>query len=130
MHKTIRVIDTEHAPKAVGPYSQAIAAGPFLFISGQLPIDPKVNKMTASTIKEQTKQVLNNIQAVLSAEGLSILNVVKTDVFLKDLQDFSDMNAVYAEYFSHAAKPARVTIQAAKLPLDCLVEISCIAYRG
>ena len=130
MTKDIRFIDTEHAPKAIGPYSQAIAAGPYLFISGQIPIDPRVGKITTSTIEEQTKQVLNNIQAILAAENLSIIDVVKTDVFLKDLEDFSEMNAVYAECFSHATKPARVTIQAAKLPMDCRVEISCIAYRG
>lgn len=130
MHKDIRVIDTDEAPKAIGPYSQAIAAGPFLFISGQLPVDPRTGKVTASTIEEQTRQVLDNLKAILVADGLTLKNVVKADVFLKDLQDFPFMNSIYAEYFSHAAKPARLTVQVARLPMDVLIEITCIAYRG
>ena len=128
MSKEIQVISTEHAPQAIGPYSQAISAGPFLFLSGQIPIDPKSGQITAVTIQEQTKQVIHNIQAILAADGLSLLDVVKTDVFLKDMQDFPEMNTIYAEYFNHTNKPARVTIQAAKLPMDCRVEISCIAF--
>jgi 2-iminobutanoate/2-iminopropanoate deaminase len=129
MKKAIRAIETDKAPKANGPYSQAIAAGPFLFISGQLPIDPKIGQITATTIEEQTKQVLNNIQAILAAEGLTLENVVKADVFLKDMQDFQQMNAVYAEHFHHKAKPARLTVQVARLPLDVRIEITCIAFR-
>ena len=130
MHKDIRAIDTDNAPKAIGPYSQAIAAGPFLFISGQLPVDPKAGKVTASTIEEQTRQVIDNIEAILIADGLTLKNVVKADVFLKDLQDFPYMNVIYAERFSHAEKPARLTVQVAKLPMDVRIEITCIAYRG
>ncbi len=129
MQKEIRPISTENAPKAIGPYSQAIAAGPFLFISGQVPVDPKTGTITAATIEDQTNQVLDNIEAILAAEGLSLEHVVKTEVFLKDMQDFSKMNAVYAERFAHAIKPARATVQVAKLPLDARIEIACIAYR-
>lgn len=128
MTKNIRVIDTPHAPQALGPYSQAIAAGPFLFISGQLPIDPKIGKVIALSIEEQTEQVLSNIQAILATEGLTLENIVKTDVFLKDLQDFQQMNAVYAKRFNYPKKPARLTVQVAKLPQDVRIEISCIAY--
>lgn len=126
----MRIIDTEKAPKANGPYSQAIAAGPFLFISGQLPIDPKIGKIIATTIEEQARQVLDNIEAILAADGLTIENVVKADVFLKDMQDFQQMNSIYAARFNHAAKPARLTVQVARLPMDALIEITCIAYRG
>ncbi len=122
-------VETEKAPKAIGPYSQAIAAGPFLFISGQLPVDPKTGKIVEGSIQSQTKQVLDNLEAILEAEGLSLKDVVKSEVFLKDMQDFAEMNAVYAMRFSHPIKPARVTIQAAKLPMDARVEISCIAFK-
>lgn len=130
MNKNIRSVNTDKAPKANGPYSQAIAAGPFLFISGQLPTDPKVGKITASTVEEQTTQVIDNIEAILAAEGLTLEHIVKADVFLKDLQDFQQMNAIYAGRFSHATKPARLTVQVARLPLDVRIEISCIAYRS
>lgn len=125
----MKTIDTDQAPKAIGPYSQAISTPPFLFVSGQLPIDPKTGKISAVSIEDQTKQVLANLKAILAADGLTFQDVVKTDVFLKDLQHFPAMNAIYAQAFSHPTKPARVTIQAAKLPLDALVEISCIALR-
>jgi|SRR5579871_2384421 len=127
--KEIRSVATENAPKAIGPYSQAVAAGPFLFVSGQLPVDPKAGTITAATIEEQTSQVLSNIEAILAAEGLSLEHVIKTEVFLKDMQDFSKMNAVYSEKFTHPIKPARTTVQVAKLPLDARIEIACIAYR-
>ncbi|MBS0604005.1 MAG: hypothetical protein JSS60_03090 [Verrucomicrobia bacterium] len=130
MRNDVHFVDTANAPKAIGPYSQAIAAGPYLFLSGQIPIDPSVGKVTDSTIEGQTKQVIDNIEAILASEGLSLLDVVRCDVYLKDMQDFPEMNAIYAERFSHAAKPARTTIQAAKLPLDSRVEITCVAYRG
>lgn len=130
MNKDIRAINTDKAPKANGPYSQAVAAGSFLFISGQLPTDPKVGKIVASTIEEQTKQVIDNIEAILNSEGLTLEHVVKADVFLKDMQDFQQMNGIYAERFNHAAKPARLTVQVARLPLDVRIEITCIAYRG
>ncbi len=130
MKEEIRSIETENAPKAIGPYSQAVVAGDFLFISGQLPIDPKVGKITADTIEAQVKQILDNLEAILSVENLTFENVVKTDVFLKDMQDFPVMNAIYAERFKYSVKPARATVQAAKLPMDARIEIACIAFRG
>jgi 2-iminobutanoate/2-iminopropanoate deaminase len=121
-------IETSKAPDAKGPYSQAIKAGPFLFISGQIPIDPKTGELVDRTIETQTKQVLDNIEAILQAAGLNLTHVAKTEVFLKDMEDFSVMNGIYAERFSSSIQPARQTIQASKLPLDVLIEISCIAY--
>jgi 2-iminobutanoate/2-iminopropanoate deaminase len=126
----IRIVETEHAPKAIGPYSQAVAAGPFLFVSGQLPVNPGSGKITAANIKGQTKQVLDNIEGILKAQGLSFAHVVKVEVFLKDLKDFQEMNAIYAERFDTPVKPARQTVQVSKLPLDALLEVSCIAYKG
>ncbi len=124
----ISKIATDQAPNAIGPYSQAICAGDYVFVSGQIAIDPTVNKITAETIEEQTKQVLKNLEAILAAQGLTLENVVKTEVYLKDLKDFTAMNTIYAEKFSYAIKPARATVQISKLPLDALVEISCIAF--
>ncbi len=122
-------IETDAAPKALGPYSQAVAAGDFIFCSGQIAIDPKSSEVVVGGIKEQTKQVLENLGAVLIAAGSSLDNVVKTEVFLKDMNDFAAMNKVYAEYFTSAIQPARATVEVARLPKDLLVEISCIAYR-
>jgi 2-iminobutanoate/2-iminopropanoate deaminase len=130
MKKEMRCVHTDSAPKAIGPYSQATVAGAYLFVSGQLPIDPNFGKITDATIEGQTKQVLDNLEAILATEGLSVKDVVKTDVFLKDMQDFPEMNAIYAERFSHAVKPARVAVQVAKLPMDARIEISCIAFRS
>lgn len=123
----MKKIQTEHAPAAIGPYSQAVEAAGLLFVSGQIPLDPKTGKLVEATIEAQTIQVLANIEAVLHAAGLSWKNVVKTEVFMKDLQQFKEMNALYAEKFPHDIKPARQTIQAARLPMDVLIEISCIA---
>jgi 2-iminobutanoate/2-iminopropanoate deaminase len=124
----ITPVISEQAPKAIGPYSQAIRAGSYVFISGQIAIDPLVGKLTGDTIELQTKQVLKNIEAILFAQGLTLENVVKTEVYLKDLKDFQAMNTVYGEGFSYAVKPARATVQISKLPLDALVEISSVAY--
>lgn len=121
-------VRTEEAPSVIGPYSQGVQAGQYLFISGQLAIEPASNKLIGSAIEEQTCQVLNNIESILRAQGLSLKNVVKAEVYLKDMNDFKGMNTVYAERFSHAVKPARQAMQVAKLPLDALVEISCIAF--
>lgn len=121
-------IETEKAPKAIGPYSQAVRAGDLLFISGQLPINPRTGELVSPTIQAQTRQVLDNVAAILTAAGLSWKHVVKTEVFLKDLQDFKEMNTLYAECFSHEIKPARQAFQAARLPMDALIEISCIAH--
>lgn len=123
-------IHTENAPKAIGPYSQAVLAGQFLFVSGQLPIDPNTGKITETTIEGQTKQVLSNIEAILKAAGLSFADVVKAEVFLKDMNDFQKMNAIYAEMFTGLIKPARQAFQVARLPMDALIEVSCIAHYG
>ncbi len=122
-------IHTDDAPKAIGPYSQAVMAGDLLFVSGQLPIDRKVNKIVETTIEGQTLQILNNIEAILLAAGLSLNHVVRAEVYLKDLNDFQKMNGVYAEKFSGPIKPARQAFQISRLPLDALVEISCIASK-
>jgi 2-iminobutanoate/2-iminopropanoate deaminase len=119
-------IQTENAPAAIGPYSQAIKAGGFVFASGQIPIDPKTGEFVAGGIAEQTKQVLTNLAAVLEAAGSGLDRVVKTTVFLADMKEFSGMNEVYATFFS-GAPPARATVAAAGLPRDARVEIEAVA---
>jgi 2-iminobutanoate/2-iminopropanoate deaminase len=124
-----KIIDTPHAPKAVGPYSQAIRAGNLLFLSGQLAIDPVTNQFLSSAgIEEQTARILENIKAVLAAEGMSLDQVVSTTVYMKDIKDFQQMNKVYATYFAKKS-PARATVQVNCLPLDALIEISAIAVK-
>lgn len=124
-----KVISTPNAPEAIGPYSQAIKAGNTIYLAGQVAIDPKTKKMKSdASIEDQTKQVLENLKAVLEADGLTTDNVVSTSVFLQDLNDFKAMNGVYATYFTKAP-PARATVQVARLPLDAKVEISAIAVR-
>ena len=120
------VISSEAAPKAVGPYSQAIKAGNFLFISGQLALNPKTGEIVSGGIEAQTKQSIENIKSILSSAGASLRDVVKTTVFLKDMEQFAQMNKVYQEYFG-AGAPARSTVEVAKLPRDGLVEIESIA---
>ncbi len=120
------IISTEKAPGAIGPYSQAVKAGNIVFCSGQIPIDPATGAFVSEDVAEQTEQVLKNLSAVLEAAGTSLNNVVKTTVFLADMNDFVAMNEVYAKYFSEN-KPARATVQAARLPRDARVEIECIA---
>ena len=120
-------ISTPNAPQAIGPYSQAVRVKDLIFVSGQLPIDPKTAKHVASDVTLQTQQVLDNIEAILQAEGLNLNHVVRCDVFLKNLEDFPKMNAVYAKRFTSDILPARQTIEVARLPSDALVEISCIA---
>ncbi len=120
------IISTENAPGAIGPYSQAVKTGNLVFCSGQIPIDPKTGEFVSSDVAEQTEQVLKNLNAVLEAAGSSLNNVVKTTVFLADMNDFVAMNEVYARFFSEN-KPARATVQAARLPKDARVEIDCIA---
>ena len=127
---TLRKIETEHAPKALGPYSQAVGFERLLFISGQIPIDPKSGKIIENTIEGQTRQVLVNIEAILKADGLGFENVVKTEIYVKDIGDFQVVNSIYAEKFSHSIRPTRQLMQVAKLPLDSLIEISCIAIRS
>jgi 2-iminobutanoate/2-iminopropanoate deaminase len=122
----IETISTDKAPGAIGPYSQAIKAGGMVFCSGQIPIDIATGEFVSQDVSEQTEQVLKNLSAVLEAAGSSLENVVKTTVFLADMNDFAAMNEVYGRYFD-ATEPARATIQAARLPRDARVEIDCIA---
>ncbi|KAB2879697.1 RidA family protein [bacterium] len=121
------IVKTSNAPAPIGPYNQAIiASGKMIFTSGQICIDPKTNQVMALDIKGQTRLVLENIKAILTAGGSSMKNVIKTSVFLKNMSDFTAMNEVYAEYLSENA-PARSTVEVARLPKDVLVEIDCIA---
>ena len=122
-------ITTSNAPGAIGPYSQALRAGDFLFASGQIPLDPATGQIVPGGITEQTHQVLKNLGAVLAAAGASYQHVVKTTVYLADMSEFAAMNEVYAGYFS-APAPARATVQAARLPRDVQVEIDLVAYLG
>jgi len=120
------VVLTARAPKPIGPYSQAIKSNGFLFLSGQVALDPQTNEFVGSDIRQQTERVFENIKGVLEAAGANFHHVVKTTVFLKDMNDFAAMNEVYARYFA-AAPPARSTVQAARLPKDASVEIEVIA---
>ena len=122
----METIQTDLAPKAIGPYSQAIKAGGMVFTSGQIPLDPSTMQVVEGDIQKQTELVLNNLKAVLEAAGTSIDRVVKTTVFLADMNDFAAMNEVYALFFS-SNKPARSTVQAARLPRDVSIEIEAIA---
>ena len=119
-------VTTPGAPAAIGPYSQAVKAGNLLFLSGQIPLDPATGNLVDGGIEPQTRQVFQNIAAILRAAGASFDNVVSAAVFLSDMNDFGKMNAIYAEYFSTPA-PARATVQVARLPKDCLVEIQVTA---
>lgn len=123
------VINTNGAPQAIGPYSQAIKANGFLFISGQIPLDPVSAQIVYGGVELQTYQVLNNLKAILAHEGLNFDNVVKTTVFLKNMDDFAAVNKIYAEYFTKEA-PARACVEVSKLPRDVSVEIEVIAVYG
>ena len=120
-------LTTSDAPAAIGPYSQAIKAGDFLFASGQIPIDPATGQLISGGIVEQTHRVFKNLAAILAAAGIGFDRVVKTNVYLADMADFAAMNEVYGTYFPSPA-PARATIQAARLPRDVKVEIDLVAY--
>lgn len=120
------IIATENAPGAIGPYSQAVKTGNLVFCSGQIPIDPATGEFVSDEVAKQTEQVLKNLKAVLEAAGTGLNNVVKTTVFLADMNDFAAMNEVYSRFFSEN-KPARATVQAARLPKDAKVEIECVA---
>jgi len=121
-----RTIQTEQAPAAIGPYSQAIRIGDFLYTSGQIALDPESGMFLSGEIEEETEQTLKNISAILQADGLSLENVVKTTVYLSDLNDFTRMNQVYEKYFSKN-KPARACVQVAALPKGAKIEIDAIA---
>ncbi len=121
-----RVIQTDKAPKAIGPYSQAIRAGNFLFLSGQIPLDPKTGKLVNGDIRRQTQQVLENIKGVLESQKLGMEDVVKVTIFLKNIGDFNQVNEVYGTYFP-SSPPARSTVGVAALPRDAEIEIEAIA---
>ncbi len=121
-------ISTPNAPAAIGPYSQAISAGQFVFCSGQIPIDPQTGKLCSDDFEAQTRQVLANVAAILAAAGLTTKDVVKSTVFLKDMADFPKLNPLYEAAFA-PHKPARSTVQVARLPLDARVEIEVIALK-
>mgnify|MGYP001772501818 FL=1 len=123
------IIFTEKAPKPVGPYSQAVRVGNTVYVSGQIPIDPKTGDVVKGDIKAQTRQVLENIKEILSAAGCSLKDVVMSFVFLKDMNLFSAFNEVYAEYFKENP-PARVTVEVSRLPKDVLIEIAVICSKG
>lgn len=120
------IVSTDKAPGAIGPYSQAVKAGGMVYCSGQIPIDPATGEFVSDDVSEQTDQVLKNLGEVLAAAGVGFGNVVKTTIFLASMDDFALVNQVYGKYFSDN-KPARATVQAARLPRDAKVEIDCIA---
>ncbi len=124
-----RAVDTQKAPRAIGPYSQAIMAGGWVFAAGQIPIDPNTGEIVEGTIEEQTKRVLENLKAVLEAAGTDLSHVVKTTVFLKSMTDFGSFNEVYASFFSEPY-PARATVEVSGLPKGALLEIEAIAILG
>lgn len=123
------VLSTENAPKAIGPYSQGVLAGDLLFLSGQLPIDPATGEIVAADIEGQTKQSLTNVKAILESAGCTMDHVVKTTVFLKDINEFGKMNEVYKEFFHEGNYPARSAIQVAAIPKDAKVEIEVVALK-
>ena len=122
----MKIIKTDQAPQAIGPYSQAIIVDGLLFTSGQMAIDPATGKMDAVTIEDQTKQVMKNLRALLTAAHTSLEKVIKTTIFLQDMNDFNVVNQIYGEYFS-THQPARSTVQVARLPKDAKIEIELIA---
>jgi len=124
-----KIVSTDQAPKAIGPYSQAVVSNGFAFLSGQIPLDPATGQLIGGDIAQQTERVLENLKAVLTACGSSMEQVVKTTVYLKDMGEFAAMNEVYARYFPEGP-PARATVEAARLPRDVRVEIDCIAAVG
>lgn len=123
------IISTTGAPGAIGPYSQAVKAGDFLFVSGQLPIDPATGAFAGDDITAQTRQSLTNVKSIVEAAGMTMADVVRVGVFLQDMEHFGAMNAVYGEFFTGDC-PARAAVQVARLPKDALVEIEAVAYKG
>jgi 2-iminobutanoate/2-iminopropanoate deaminase len=121
------VVLTDRGPKPIGPYSQAIKSNGFVFVSGQIALDPKTGEFVGADVRQQTERVLENLKAIVEASGVHLNHVVKTTVYLKDMNDFAAMNEVYARYFT-LSPPARSTVQAARLPKDALVEIDVVAF--
>ena len=124
----MKIISTTNAPQAIGPYSQAIEANGTLYISGQIPLDPQTMEFVSNDVEAQTHQCLKNIQAILSEAGYALENIVKCGIFLADMNDFTVVNDVYAQYFSNH-KPARACVQVARLPRDAKIEIEAIAVK-
>ena len=125
---TRKIIKTENAPNPVGPYNQAVMVNNMIFLSGQVAIDPRINQIVhLDDVAKQTEQVMSNLQAVLTEAGATWENVVKTTIFLKDMNDFTQVNEVYSQYFNPETAPARATVEVSRLPKDVLVEIECIA---
>ena len=124
-----KIVSTDKAPAAIGPYSQANIFGDFVFISGQVPLDPATGDIVGTTIEEQTRQVFKNMKAILETAGSSLDKVLKTTVFIKNMNDFGKMNEIYAEFFTEGSYPSRSAVEVARLPKDVLVEIEKIAYR-
>lgn len=122
-----KVIQTEKAPAAIGPYSQAIQAGDFLYVSGQIPIDPASGEIVSGGVEEQTDRVLKNLQAILEEAGADFTNVVKFSIFLKDIEDFGVVNEIYGSFLEEPY-PARATVEVSRLPKDVLVEMDVVAY--
>jgi 2-iminobutanoate/2-iminopropanoate deaminase len=122
----LETVQTDKAPKAIGPYSQAVKANGFVFVSGQIPIDPATGQLAQGSVAELTKQVMRNLTNIIETAGSSLDNVVKTTIYLKDMADFEEVNAAYAEFFPNH-KPARATVEVARLPKDVKVEIDAIA---
>jgi len=127
---TIKKIHTSRAPEPIGPYSQAVVAGDYVFLSGQIGIDHATGMLVGQGIKEQTIQTIHNIQAVLEHIGLGLKDIVRVDVFVTDIKEAKDVNEIYSKRFTQDTKPARATVQVVRLPIDAKIEISAIAYKG
>ncbi|MFP3169961.1 MAG: RidA family protein [Sulfolobaceae archaeon] len=125
----MEIVFSPDAPKPIGPYSQAVKVGNTVYVSGQIPVDPKSGEVVKGGIKEQTRVILENLKAVLKAAGFELSDVVMSFVYLKDMNMFSDFNSVYAEYFKEKP-PARITVEVSKLPKDVLIEIAVIGSKG
>ncbi|MGA1621930.1 MAG: RidA family protein [Synechocystis sp.] len=123
----MKIIQTSHAPAPVGPYNQAIAANGFLFVAGQIALDPQTMTIAAEDVQGQTTQVMKNLEAILKEAGCEWKHIVKTTVFLSDMNNFATVNAIYAQYFDEAIAPARACVEVSRLPKDVLVEIDCVA---
>ncbi len=126
----ISVIQTANAPRAIGPYSQGVCAGDLVFVSGQIPADPKTGEIVGGGVSEQAKQVFENIKAVLEAADCTMESVVKATVFLKNMDDFVTVNGIYGTYFNGAVLPARAAVEVSRLPKDILVEVEVVACKG
>lgn len=123
-----KILSTSQSPQAIGPYSQAVLINDFLYVSGQIPVDPKTQKIVTQDIESQTLQVMQNLQAILIEAGMNFENVVKTSIFIKNMDHFPTINRIYAEYFKGGNYPARETVEVARLPKDVNIEISLIAH--